>query len=122
MNRDYSSKLQNLRARRLGFEPPSNVFERHSLSEAVRRTAELYESEGKTEVQKYALGAMQEVDSRIAYEEGERVRKQLEEGLSAVGVAVEFEYQGSVPLNVHIQKVSDIDLLVLHASFLTVDL
>lgn len=120
MKRDYSSKLQNLRARRLGFDAPSNLVEAASFSEAVRKAAELYESKGKTDAQRYALGAMQEVDSKIAYEEGDRVRKQLEDGLAEAGISVEFEYQGSVPLNVHIQKVSDIDLLVLHAYFLTV--
>jgi hypothetical protein len=34
---------------------------------------------------------------------------------------IQFEYQGSVPLNVHIKGNSDIDLLVLCSGFITVD-
>jgi len=37
------------------------------------------------------------------------------------GISATFEYQDSVPLNIHIRFASDIDLLVLHAAFVTVD-
>jgi hypothetical protein len=69
----------------------------------------------------FALGAMQEVDptyTRISLETAERVRNQLEKRL---GGGVEFELQGSVPLNVHIRGVSDVDLLILDGGFLVYD-
>ncbi|WP_241496212.1 hypothetical protein [Pseudomonas syringae] len=69
----------------------------------------------------FALGAMEEVDptyTRISLETADRVRNQLEKRLSA---SMEFELQGSVPLNVHIRGVSDVDLLALDTSFFTYD-
>jgi hypothetical protein len=71
---------------------------------------------------KYALGAMQEVDqdyTRISRETAERVGGRLDEGLKTAGRAVEFRLQGSVPLNVHIRAVSDVDLLILDANYHT---
>jgi hypothetical protein len=67
---------------------------------------------------------MQELEvkyTKICFQEGDRVRGQLEAGLNNAGIPVAFEYQGSVPLNIHIKFVSDIDLLVLHDGFVTVD-
>ncbi|MGX2042275.1 hypothetical protein ACWJKU_19880 (plasmid) [Methylocaldum sp. MU1018] len=127
---DYKQRLQNLRNRRLGLDSRSLALDsvvalRESLSfgEPLYKS-EAYEQRGKNDPVKYALGIMQEVDpeyTRISIEEGERVRKQLNSGLSTLDVPVTFDYQGSVPLNVHIQGVSDIDLLVLHDGFVTLD-
>lgn len=67
---------------------------------------------------------MAEVDAqytRISIETAERVGKQLRTGLTNAGLAVDFRLQGSVPLNVHIRSVSDVDLLVLDDSFFTYD-
>lgn len=63
---------------------------------------------------RYALGAMQEVDptyTRISLETASRVAKQL--GKRVGGFDLQFELQGSVPLNVHIRGISDVDLLTL---------
>lgn len=120
---DYSQKLANMRARRQGDSVTalnkSGAYAADSVS-----FAEAYESRAKTEAIKYALGAMQELEAkytRISIEEGDRVREQLRVGLSNAGIPVTFEYQGSVPLNIHIRFSSDIDLLVLHAGFVTID-
>ncbi|WP_432200177.1 hypothetical protein ACRAQ7_11030 [Erythrobacter sp. W53] len=62
---------------------------------------------------RYALGAMQPVGSEyteITIDTAERVGKQLENRLAQI---TEFRLQGSVPLNVHIRGVSDVDLLVI---------
>jgi len=78
-----------------------------------------YRSTGKWA--KYALGIMQEVDpsyTENSVSEGERVKQQIE---NRVMTKVKFEYQGSVPLNVHIRGVSDIDILVLLDPYLTID-
>src|SRR5260221_12804698 len=71
---------------------------------------------------RYALGAMQEVDAdytRISRETAERVGAQLKTGLTNAGISADFRLQGSVPLNVHIRGVSDVDLLALDAGFMT---
>lgn len=71
---------------------------------------------------RYAIGAMQAVDpdyTRISLETAERVGKQLRSGLVNQGFEVDFRLQGSVPLDVHIRGVSDVDLLNLDTSFLT---
>lgn len=72
---------------------------------------------------RYALGAMQEVDAdytRISKETAMRVANQLEKRIE--GFKLEFHLQGSVPLNVHIRGVSDVDLLTLISShFLSYD-
>jgi hypothetical protein len=67
---------------------------------------------------------MQAVDAEYtanSIKEGERVKAQLQRGLTAAGIGHEFEYQGSVPLDIHLKKHSDIDLLVLHGDVLTYD-
>lgn len=72
---------------------------------------------------RYALGAMQEVDAdytRISTETAMRVANQLEKRIADFNL--EFHLQGSVPLNVHIRGVSDVDLLTLiTAQFLSYD-
>lgn len=120
---DYSQKLANMRARRQGSSITAlNKSESYATDSVV--FAEAYESRAKTEAIKYALGAMQELEAKytkISIEEGDRVREQLRVGLTNAGIPATFEYQGSVPLNIHIRFSSDIDLLVLHAGFVTVD-
>jgi hypothetical protein len=71
---------------------------------------------------RYALGAMQEVSpeyTRISVETAERVARQLSAALAAIGISVDFRLQGSVPLNIHIRGVSDVDLLTVDTGFKT---
>ena len=119
----YKEKLVNMRNRRTGFDSVALSKSASFAEEAIRFT-ETYEKRGSTEAIKYALGAMQELEAkytRISIEEGDRVREQLRNGLTNAGIPVEFGYQGSVPLNIHIRYASDIDLLVLHDDFVTFD-
>lgn len=124
MATDYKKRLQNLRDRRLGTDSPvASARGDYRFVEALYKT-ESYEARGKTDALKYGLGAMQQVDpeyTRIGIEEGERVKNQLLPGLSDANIPVSFEYQGSVPLNIHIRGTSDVDLLVLHNGFVTLD-
>ena len=85
---------------------------------------EKFQQLAEPEAVKYAIGAMQAVDAEYtkkSYEEGNRVRDRLGEGLSTAGIPALFDYQGSVPLDVHVRGNSDIDLLVLHDGFVTVE-
>jgi hypothetical protein len=87
-----------------------------------RGYVEAFENRANNKATKYALGAMEEVDSRsteISIEEAQKVEKALSERLIKYGLSPNFRLQGSVPLNVHIRGVSDVDLLALHGNFFT---
>lgn len=123
MPRDINSRLENLRVRRRGIDAVNkgritatfaNEVLRQSLSEEAwqrRATHQPYT--------RYALGAMQAVDrayTQKSLDEAERVAEQLRKGLP---ISVTTRLQGSVPLDVHVRGVSDVDLLVLRTDFLT---
>lgn len=127
MATNYDGRLQKLKVRRQG-DAPYSIFAMDSLSKAdsVYRPVieERYEKRSSSKATRYALGTMQEVDpdyTTISYAQGDRVKNQLKNGLKDL-IPVTFEYQGSVPLNVHIKSVSDVDLLVLLDNFITVNL
>jgi hypothetical protein len=123
---NYSRKLQRLHDRRHGLYSSDGVY---NLAEALAadtafQKKDKYESISEPESVKYAIGSMQRVDddyTRNSYAEGNRVRDRLSEGLAAANIPATFEYQGSVPLDVHVRGNSDVDLLVLHNGFVTVD-
>jgi hypothetical protein len=123
MPRDINERLENLQKRRRGTDARSyarlnddarrEVIAKSLISETwqKRATARPYT--------RYALGAMQSVGeeyTRICIETAQRVGNQL---VSKVPVPLEFRLQGSVPLDVHIRGVSDVDLLSLDTSFYT---
>lgn len=117
--------LQNLKSRRTGTGSTGTSFNvqlDELIANAQRRT-ESYERRSGSAATQYALGAMQRVDpeyTKNSYVEGDRIKNQLLARLAPEYRAA-FEYQGSVPLDVHIKGVSDIDLLVLRTDFVTVD-
>lgn len=124
MARDINKRLNQLRVRRSGTD------RLHRLNDTARtaviaksQTLENWQKRALTQpYTRYALGSMQPVDpdyTRISIETAERVGNQLLNGLQALGFSVEFRLQGSVPLDVHIRGVSDVDLLDLEASFHT---
>jgi hypothetical protein len=127
MPRNINTRLDTLQARRTGtdrlprvaMDSQGDVLAKSFMTEEYKKRAG-----GKAYTQ-YALGAMQEVDAdytRISLETAERVGHQLDRALTASGVPVRFKLQGSVPLNIHIRGVSDVDLLTLDASFFTYSL
>lgn len=126
MARNINKRLSSLQTRRRGADRIGSLsFDAVADVLAKRYTRERYEelSDGKPYT-RYALGAMQEVDpeyTRIGIEEATRVGNQLERGLSNFGFRVGFRLQGSVPCNIHIRGVSDVDLLTLRTEFITTD-
>jgi hypothetical protein len=123
MASDVNSRLSQLRARRKGTD--GIAFDSINFSEAVQ-DAEEWEKRGKTGESwtRYAIGAMEAVTKRyteISVETGMRVANQLKDRLAAAGTEAEFRLQGSVPLNVHIKRVSDVDLLSLDTGYLSYD-
>jgi hypothetical protein len=125
MARDVTTRLSRLEGRRKG----TDRLDRLALDERIDILAKRYDrerwqtraSDGQPNT-RYALGSMQEVGetyTRKSMETATRVGNQLLSGLTAAGHSVEFRLQGSVPLNVHIRGVSDVDLLNLDTNFLT---
>uniref|UniRef100_UPI0035ADEF11 hypothetical protein n=1 Tax=Hylemonella sp. TaxID=2066020 RepID=UPI0035ADEF11 len=116
---DINKRLQQLRARRDG----SVRLTTDSLAPTVLLKSvpqEAWESRGKTDqpYTRYALGSMQAVSAdytRVSIETADRVANQL----AKANLNVEFRLQGSVPLDVHIRGVSDVDLLAVENVFLT---
>lgn len=123
MSNSTSDRINRLRSRRSGLDR-SALVAMDAKDFIVNRslTQEVWERRAKDKPNTtFALGAMQEVDpayTRISLETAERVSNQLAKRLTG---NMEFELQGSVPLNVHIRGVSDVDLLALEADFHTYD-
>lgn len=115
MSKDVKRRLSDLRSRR-----QANFMAMDSIV-ANSVGMESFEARSTGEWAKYTLGVMQEVDPKYTattIAEGERVKNQIK---SRISTSVLFEYQGSVPLNVHIRGASDIDILVLLSGYLTYD-
>lgn len=115
MSKDVRRRLSDLKARRQGSFMAMDSLVENSVS------MESFEARSSGEWAKYTLGIMQEVDPKYtatSIAEGERVKNQIKNRIST---SVSFEYQGSVPLNVHIRGASDIDILVLLRDYLTYD-
>lgn len=126
MARDIDRRLRQLRTRRGGTDSLGRLST-DAATEVLRKSAieEGWQKRATSQpYTRYALGAMQEVDAdytRVGIETAERVGNQLHKELRDMGIPVEFRLQGSVPLNVHIRGVSDVDLLTLETSFLIYD-
>lgn len=124
MAREIGRRLNQLRNRRLGADRLGRLSET-ARSEVLSKSLieEEWQKRARTQpYTRYALGAMQEVDvdyTRVSLETAHRVGNQLNNGLTEAGFSVDFRLQGSVPLNVHIRGVSDVDLLNIDTSFYT---
>jgi len=117
---NYSNRIERLRVRRKG------VNEIYAMDEALASRQVLLEksaqqgnwenrASGKSAT-KYALGAMQEVDpvyTRVSIDTAERIENQLADRLKRKDITTSFRLQGSVPLNIHIKGVSDVDILAI---------
>lgn len=123
MARDISQRLDALRRRRTGLDRlDSLAMDARDEVLAKSLATEAWQTRAPTSQPntRYALGAMQEVGpdyTRISIETAVRVGKQLEAGLAALGYETDHRLQGSVPLNVHIRGVSDVDLLTLRRDY-----
>jgi hypothetical protein len=123
MARDIDERLRALKTRRSGADrldrvataSVQDVLAKSILGESWERR------QASNKHTRYALGAMQPVDpdyTRISLETADRVGKQL---LEKLPYYVTLKPQGSVPLDVHIRGVSDVDLLVLHGQNVSFD-
>lgn len=125
MARDISKRLGRLLERRSGMDRFMALDETARADALTKSFApERWQKRAATNkpYMRYALGAMQEVgpdQTRISLDTAERVGRQLNQGFIAAGRDVEFRLQGSVPLNVHIRRYSDVDLLTLDQNYRT---
>lgn len=119
-------RLGRLRARRTGSDGSAQVAmdQRLEIIEKMLAGEDYERRQAGRPHTRYALGAMAEVDAtytRMSLETAGRVEAQLDRRLPPHGLAVAFRLQGSVPLNVHIRGVSDVDLLVIATRSLFLD-
>jgi hypothetical protein len=119
---DYSNRINRVNARRNN-SGGTRLSESLSFAQDSSRWDTVVKNYGDKTNSKsfqYALVSMQEVDAKytqISYREAERVASQIDSGLSKLGKTVTVELQGSLPLNVHLRRVSDVDMLVWPESF-----
>ncbi len=118
MSRDIDKRLKSLDSRRRGtdrigqlsLDSVQQILAKSQISESYAKRAPGLKNT------RYALGAMQAVDAdytKVSIEEAKRVGVQLESGLAKLNIAIQLRLQGSVPCDIHIRGVSDVDLLVL---------
>lgn len=130
MGKNYQGRITALKSRRQGtikrkqFEKSAALGNGtlDSLNEANLFIEEGYQKRSASTALTYAFGAMDEVDAvytRVSNEQADRVMSQLMSGLSSEGERTDLRLQGSLPLNVHIRRASDVDILVLPMDFLT---
>lgn len=120
MTANFSSRINDLKARRKGtmqLAAMDSMLESTQILVNKSRQQEAWEfrAAGK-KATNYALGSMQEVDpvyTRVSKETGERIENQLYKRLEARGINTTYRLQGSVPLNIHIRGVSDVDILAI---------
>ena len=125
MTSDINKRLNQLRARRDGSDRVTmdESVRSDSLVKALYPSPELWEKRGSASQlhTRYAIGAMQAVSdtyTRVSLDTADRVASQLRDRLATSGIDAEFRLQGSVPLDVHIRRVSDVDLLTVETSML----
>lgn len=123
MARQIDSRLRTLAQRRRGGDRLNRVSNEQAASlSRDGLTLEAWQRRvGSQPHTRYTLGAMEAVERRyteISIETALRVGNQLQQKLT---VPIELRLQGSVPLNVHIRGVSDVDLLTLDTRFLRYD-
>jgi hypothetical protein len=130
MARDIARRLDSLKARRTGTGDRLDRMLMTARDDALGISRRLIEESYQKRAAasqpytRYALGSMQEVGpdyTRVSMETAERVWDRLEVELTALGRDVGFRLQGSVPCNIHIKGVSDVDLLALDEAFHTYD-
>lgn len=122
---DFYKRLNRLEKRRKGTDLSYNIFDSinegvtsYSEFDSLKNTVERWQTVSDKPSVRYAVGAMQEVSKRyteISIETAQRIEKKLQPRLlNNHGITTEYKLQGSVPLNIHIKGVSDVDLLVIN--------
>lgn len=130
MAKNYRGRVNALKARRQGLNVTKDI-EKSLATNVIALDGYVKDSYGLFEQEEYetrtnsaaliyALGAMQQVDEKytsISFDEAKRVSSQVITELAKLGESATAELQGSLLLNVHLRRTSDVDLLILSESF-----
>ncbi len=108
MNKDYSLALENLLGRR--------------YDEALRESivSDSFEEYDYPECIKYALEAMQEVDTSYVYKTfhiTKKIQEKISQAIAEHNVSADFRYQGAVQTETNIVLNGGVELLVLSKSY-----
>ncbi len=96
---------------------------RGPIEESVQLSAKSAAVLDRNKDHQYLVEAMQPIEAAYTdktFAEAERVKSQLSSGLPT-HYSASFDYQGSVTSDTHIRYYSDIDLLVMHGGFISLD-
>jgi hypothetical protein len=116
--KNYTFRVGKLKERRQGSN--TYAFDSADFATGLSISTESYQERAQSDSLQYALGAMQEVDvtyTRVSHEEKDRVTRQLISGLTQRNQSTSIELQGSLAINIHLRRYSDVDLLVLPSDF-----
>ena len=108
-----SNKMQKLSSRRTD-----------ATMKAAYTFDEAYDKIQEDETIKYVVGTMQPIDKEYTqktFDEGDRIKDQLNSQLNTWTEQAEFRYQGSVSNDTHIKVHSDLDLLVIDQDFVSLE-
>lgn len=128
---NYRDSLEKARERRRApdtlikaagaLDSSQTVISNEDISESLRSDSAHIKG---GEACSYARLCMQPVSSRLtrhSIAQGERVKAQLERGLTSKNCPYTLRYQGSIPMDVHIRATHDVDLLVIGTRWLRID-
>lgn len=129
---NFETRLQSLKERRQGSRERAihEAMDSFSANNAIFRGDDVRKSESFENLNevagvKYAIGAMAPVDSKsteVSINEGKRVADSLIKSLQAQGESVTYRLQGSVALDIHIKGHSDVDMLIVVETPVSVEL
>jgi hypothetical protein len=130
---DFDQRLQRLKDRRQGTKEQviNEALEHFNERTAVAaltgrdpRKSEAFEILKESNGVKYAIGAMAPVEKTstdVSIREGNRVADSLISSLGAKGITVEKRLQGSVALDIHIKGHSDVDMLIINKTPISIE-
>jgi hypothetical protein len=122
---DFENRLKSLKNRRQGTREQILLENNRSVYDSIDlRSHETYENLTESAGVKYAVGAMAQVSiasTLISTKEGERVATTLIDLLKTIGINTTYDIQGSVPLDIHIEGHSDVDMLIINKDTILIE-
>lgn len=129
---DFEKRLKSLKERRQGTREQAiyDSVDAFSANNAIQHGVDIRKSESFEKLNevagiKYTIGAMAAVDpasTRVSISEGNRVADSLIKSLQNSGEYVTKRLQGSVALDIHIKGHSDVDMLIIVANLVCIEL
>lgn len=129
---DFEKRLKSLKERRQGsreraiYESMDSFSANNAIQRGVDvRKSESFESLNEVAGVKYTIGAMaavEPVSTKVSISEGNRVADSLINSLQNNGESVIKRLQGSVALDIHIKGHSDVDMLIIVANPVNIEL